>query len=69
MVDGEYNDELLCVSSPVLDDTKLACAAITVAMLSSKATEERVRSVATMVEQAADGLSRGLGYLEDGAVP
>jgi len=62
--DGEYNPKLLCVSALVLDGTGHVRAAITVAMLSSQATEERVADAKRHVRRATQSVSRELGYLE-----
>ena len=64
VVDGEYNAELLCIASPVLDDRNRPCAALTVAMLSSQANEARIEETCVRVRQAAHRLSRDLGYVE-----
>lgn len=64
VVDGEYNPNLLCVSAPVLDSTGHVRAAITVAMLSSQTTDERVADVKRHVRRATQSVSRELGYLD-----
>jgi len=61
IVDGEYNQELLCVSAPVFDHTRRPCASLTVAMLSSHATEDRTQAVAERVRQVAQTFSREMG--------
>lgn len=66
VVDGEYNAELLCISSPILDKTQTACAAITVAMLSATARIKRVQEVSALVRETAARISRQLGYLGNG---
>jgi len=63
VVDGEYNEELLCIASPVLDETHRPCAALTVVMLSSQASEAQVREIAPLVRRAAGRLSQELGYV------
>lgn len=66
IVDGEYNPQLLCVAAPVRDATHQAVAAVTVAMLSAQASDTRVQNAAKAVRQAAERLSRNLGYRGDG---
>lgn len=65
VVDGEYNPKLLCISAPVLDDAGRVRAAITVAMLSTEASSERIEHVKEQVRQKTRGLSRELGYLDE----
>lgn len=67
VVDGEYNEELLCVASPVLDETHEPRAALTVAMLSTQASEERVQEIVPLVRRSAQRLSRELGYVPKAA--
>lgn len=67
VVDGEYNPALLCVSSPILDDSGRPLAAFTAALLSGQATGERIASVKEHVREAAADLSREQGYLGDQA--
>lgn len=64
VVDGEYNPDLLCIASPVLDETHRPCAALTVALLSSQAGQERIQRISEHVRKAARGLSQDLGYVE-----
>lgn len=66
VVDGEYNADLLCISSPLLDQTQVPCAAVTVAMLSSTVRVRRVQEVSALVRQTAERLSRQLGFLGRG---
>jgi DNA-binding IclR family transcriptional regulator len=62
VVDGEYNKDLLCVSSPVFDHHQRPCAALTVALLSAQVESyERVEQVGALVRVAARKLSRKLG--------
>lgn len=63
VVDGEYNSSLLCVASPILDDSGRPIAALTAALLSTEATEEKVESVSEQVRAAARALSQEQGYL------
>lgn len=63
VVDGEYNAELLCVAAPVLGRNGRPEAALTVAMPSGEADEERVEAVKAEVREQALGLSRRMGYL------
>lgn len=62
VVDGEYNPELLCVSSPIFGSGAVVKAAITVAMPSSEATSERVESICDEVKQKSLEISRQMGY-------
>lgn len=63
VVDGEYNSSLLCVSSPILDDSGHSIAALTVALLSNEATDEQIETVKERVRSAARALSQEQGYL------
>lgn len=63
VVDGAYNAKLLCVSAPVLDSNADVRAAVTVAMLSAEASEERVMKTKDRVRHAAAAISNELGYL------
>jgi DNA-binding IclR family transcriptional regulator len=63
VVDGEYNAELLCVAAPVLGRDGRPEAALTVAMPSAEADEERVETVRNEVREQALALSRRMGYL------
>lgn len=62
IVDGEYNPELLCVSSPILSIGAVVEAAITVAMPSSEATPERLEVVSDKVKEKALRISEQMGY-------
>ncbi len=62
VVDGEYNDELLCVAAPVLDHQRRPCAALTVTMLSAQVSSEAtIERAGQAVRRAARSLSRELG--------
>ena len=62
VVDGEYNDELLCVAAPVLDHLQRPCAALTATMLSAQVNDEATTErVGRAVRRAARSLSRELG--------
>lgn len=62
VVDGEYNDELLCVAAPILDHEKRPSAALTVTMLSAQVTDRAVTErVGTEVCRTARALSGELG--------
>ncbi len=63
IVDGAYDPELLCISSPVFDDSFRPAASLTVAMLSVQAKKDRVRRIAEAVKRAAKNLSNDLGHL------
>lgn len=65
VVDGAYNAKLLCVSAPVFDNHADVRAAMTVAMLSAEADEEKVTKTRDHVRQAAAALSGELGYLPE----
>lgn len=65
VVDGAYNEKLLCVSAPVLDSSAAVRAAITVAMLSAEADDDKVAETKERVRQAARTLSSELGYLPE----
>jgi DNA-binding IclR family transcriptional regulator len=65
VVDGEYNPALLCVSSPILDESGRPLAAFTAALLSGQASDERITEVKEHVREAAEDLSREQGYLGD----
>ena len=67
VVDGEYNPALLCVSSPILDESGRPLAAFTAALLSGQATDDRIAMVKERVREAAVDLSREQGYLGDRA--
>ncbi|NND70265.1 MAG: helix-turn-helix domain-containing protein [Rhodothermales bacterium] len=63
VVDGEYEQELLCISAPVLDHLKHPRAAITVALLShSNPSSEKITETAKLVKEAGAKLSRLSGY-------
>lgn len=62
VVDGEYNPELLCISSPIFGAGAVVEAAVTVAMPSSEATPERVESIGDEVKQKSLEISRQMGY-------
>lgn len=66
VVDGEFNPELLCVSSPVFSETRRPVAALTVAALSLRTNNERVQELSEQVLRVAQRLSRELGYLDNG---
>lgn len=62
VVDGEYNDELLCVAAPVLDHQRRPSAALTVTMLSSQSHDAaKIERVGQAVRRAARSLSREMG--------
>lgn len=65
VVDGEYNSQLLCISSPIFDETGRPAAALTAALLSAQASSERIETIRELVQQAAQKLSRERGYLEE----
>lgn len=65
VVDGAYNAKLLCVSAPVLDSNADVRAAITVAMLSSEADDDKITETKERVRQATQALSSELGYLPE----
>lgn len=66
VVDGEFNPDLLCVSSPVFSERHRPVAALTVAVLSPRTSSERVQELSEHVHQSAQRLSRELGHLGDG---
>ncbi|WP_420454328.1 IclR family transcriptional regulator [Rubrivirga sp.] len=62
VVDGEYNDELLCVAAPVLDHQRRPCAALTATMLSVQVNDPAtIERVGQAVRRAARSLSREMG--------
>lgn len=62
VVDGEYNDELLCVAAPVLDHQKRPCAALTVTMLSAQLNDPAtIERIGQAVRRTARSLSREMG--------
>ncbi len=62
VVDGEYNDELLCIAAPVLDHQRKPCAALTATMLSAQARDSAtIERIGQAVRSAARSLSRELG--------
>lgn len=63
VVDGEYNPKLLCVSAPVLKGGGQVQAAITVAIMSTEATPQRIEVLKQKVYREAKAFSRELGYL------
>ena len=63
IVDGEYNQDVLCMSVPVFNHTHRPIAAITVAMLSSqRPTEDRIAAITAQIKQSARSLSIELGF-------
>ena len=62
IVDGKYNPELLCISSPVLGMGATVEAAVTVAMPSSEATPGRLESIGDEVRRKALKISQQMGY-------
>ena len=62
IVDGEYNPELLCISSPILGMGAAVEAAVTVAMPSSEATPGRLESIGNEVKRKALKISQQMGY-------
>lgn len=62
MVDGEYNPALLCVAAPIFEASGRPVAALTVAMLSAQASEERVADVQERLHTTAEQLSAEQGY-------
>jgi IclR family acetate operon transcriptional repressor len=63
VVDGEYNQELLCISAPVLDHSHRPRASLTIAMLSHQAASTRtIEVLAGHVKDASRALSLALGY-------
>jgi DNA-binding IclR family transcriptional regulator len=63
IVDGEYNQELLCVSAPVFDHTNRPRASLTIALISSQLNDRnRINTVAEQVRQVAQEFSREMGY-------
>lgn len=68
VVDAEYNKDLLCISAPVFDHENRPCAALTLAILSSKRTQtELIQQYASLVKVNALAFSRDLGYLGEKA--
>ena len=63
VVDGEYNPALLCVSSPIFNEEGRPVAALTAALLSAQATDERIETAKAQVKQTAHHLSNERGYL------
>lgn len=62
VVDGEYNQELLCVSAPVLNHHQRPSAALTVALLSSQVKDyEQVERVGAAVRRIARAFSKEMG--------
>lgn len=62
VVDGEYNDELLCVAAPILDHQRRPSAALTVTMLSAQVNDSAtIERVGQAVRRAARSLSREMG--------
>lgn len=68
VVDGEYNAEVLCISSPIFDSAHHPCASVTVAMLSAQVADnsERIEEVRSMVKTTANRISTELGFLVSG---
>ena len=65
LVDGEFNEELLCISAPVFDHTHQPRASLTVAMLSNQAPDhQKKRTLANDVMEASRNFSRELGYIQ-----
>jgi DNA-binding IclR family transcriptional regulator len=63
IVDGEYNQELLCISAPVFDHTSRPRASLTIALISSQLKDrDRIDMVAEQVRQVAEDFSREMGY-------
>ena len=65
VVDGEFNEELLCISAPVFDHTRQPRASLTVAMLSNQApNRQKKTTTANFVMAASRDFSRELGYMQ-----
>ena len=63
LVDAEYNRDLLCISAPVFDHEDRPCAALTLAMLSSRSSDTAmVEEYAALVREHAMTFSRELGF-------
>ncbi len=63
VVDGEHNRELLCISAPILDHSRMPQAALTVATLSSqRPSPERIEAIGQQVRARASSLSRASGF-------
>ncbi|HET6566908.1 MAG TPA: IclR family transcriptional regulator [Rhodothermales bacterium] len=63
IIDGEYNEEVLFISAPVLDHSARPCAAVTLAMLSSRRAQPGfVQRCALLVRESADAFSQDMGY-------
>lgn len=63
VVDGEHNRELLCISSPILDHSRVPQAALTVATLSTqRPSPERIEAIGQQVRARAAILSRASGF-------
>lgn len=66
VVNGEYNQELLCVSAPIFDHSQRPCASLTVAMIASQVVDQsRINTIADLVRQGARDFSREIGYTKD----
>jgi DNA-binding IclR family transcriptional regulator len=64
VVDGEYNEEVICVSAPIFDHTRRPKASLTAAMLAGRLDRsEQVQAVSVMVKEAAARFSADLGYV------
>ncbi len=62
VIDGEYNQDVLCVAAPVLDHNQRPCAALTVAMLSSQVQGyEQIERVGAAVRRVARAFSQSMG--------
>jgi DNA-binding IclR family transcriptional regulator len=62
VIDGEYNQDVLCVAAPVLDHNQRPCAALTVAMLSSQVQGyEQIERVGAAVRRASRALTQAMG--------
>jgi DNA-binding IclR family transcriptional regulator len=67
VVDGEYNEEVICISAPVFDRTRRPRASLTVAMLAGRLDRsEQVNVASALVREAAGEFSRDLGYSSAG---
>jgi DNA-binding IclR family transcriptional regulator len=70
VVDGEYNEEVICISAPVFDQTRRPRASLTVAMLAGRLDRsEQINVASSLVRDAAAEFSRDLGYSATGENP
>jgi IclR family acetate operon transcriptional repressor len=65
----EYEEGLRCIAAPVRDQTDRVVSALGIAGPRHRFDDDRVERLVPMVIEAADGLSRNLGYVHGHSMP